>query len=146
MRVGLESAKAIVLNVTGSRIATESNDWEQCKGEWRAAMKSEAAGLGATFTPQEGDPKPTGDSGTLVVVNIADYRYLSPGARYGFGVMTENAFIKSRVQYRDLATGEVLGEHSYDTTSTAWQGIFSAMTEKQVQAICKQIIAEVTPR
>lgn len=135
-----------MLNVVGSKIATESNDWEQFKSEWRAVMKSEAAGVGATFTPQEGDPKPTGDSGTLVVVDIADYRYLSPGARYGLGVMTGNAFIKSRVQYRDLATGEERGEHAYDTTSMAWQGIFSAMTEKQVQAVCKQIISEVAHR
>ena len=48
--------------------------------------------------------------------------------------MTGNAFIKSKVQFRDLVTGDVLGKRSYDTTSTAWQGVFSAMTEKQVQA------------
>lgn len=146
VRVGPNSAKSIVLNVTGSKVSTESTDWEQLKGEWRGAMKSEAARVGASFVPQEGDPKPTGEPGTLVVVDIADYRYLSPGARYGFGIMTGNAFIKSKVQFRDLVTGDVLGERSYDTTSTAWQGVFSAMTEKQVQAICKQIVDEVAHR
>lgn len=146
VRVGPDSAKAIVLTLTGSKIATESKDWEQFKDEWRGAMKSEAAGVGASFAQQEGDPKPTGEAGTLVVVDVADYRYLSPGARYGFGVMTGNAFIKSKVQFRDLVTGDLLGERSYDTSSTAWQGIFSAMTEKQVQAICKQIVAELSHR
>ena len=29
MRVGPDSAKSIVLNVTGSKVATESKDWEQ---------------------------------------------------------------------------------------------------------------------
>ena len=146
LRIGPDGSKAIVMNVTGSTVATQSADWEQLVGEWRAAMKSEAAGIGATFADQEGEPKPTGAAGTLVVVDVADYRYLSPGARYGFGIMTGNAFIKSKVQFRDLAAGALLGERSYDTSSTAWQGIFSAMTEKQVQAICKQIVDEIAHR
>jgi hypothetical protein len=146
LRIGPDGSKAIVMNVTGSTLATESKDWEQLKGEWRAAMKSEATGAGASFANQEGEPRPTGAAGTLVVVDVADYHYLSPGARYGFGVLTGNAFIKSKVQFRDLAGGDLLGERSYDTTSTAWQGIFSAMTEKQVQAICKQIVDEIAHR
>jgi hypothetical protein len=32
---------------------------------------------------------------------------------------------------------------AYDTSSTAWQGVFSAMTDKQVQAICKQIVEQL---
>ena len=113
------------------------------KGGWRASMKDQATGIGASFVPQEGDPKPTGQAGTLVVVDIMDYRYLSAGARIAFGMMTGNAYIKSTVQFRDLATGNMLGERTYDTSSTAWQGAFSAMTDKQVQAICKQIVGEV---
>ena len=146
VRVGPDSAKSIVLNVIGSKAATESKDWEALKGEWRAAMKSEAALAGISASLQEGDPRPTGQPGTLVVVDVDDYRYLSPGARYGFGVMTGNAFIKSKVQFRDLVKGDVLGERSYDTSSSAWQGVFSAMTDKQVDAICKQIVAEVAHR
>jgi hypothetical protein len=143
IRVGRDSAKSIVLNITGSNVATESKDWEQFKGVWDASMKDEVTGIGASFAAQEGDPKPTGQAGTLVVVDIMDYRYLSAGARIAFGMMTGNAFIKSTVQFRDLATGNMLGERTYDTSSTAWQGAFSAMTDKQVQAICKQIAGEV---
>jgi hypothetical protein len=33
-----------------------------------------------------------------------------------------------------------------DTSSTSWQGVFSAMTEKQVEVICKQIVDEVAHR
>jgi hypothetical protein len=32
---------------------------------------------------------------------------------------------------------------NYDTTSTAWQGIFSGMTTKQVRAMCHEIVGEV---
>ena len=84
--------------------------------------------------------------GTLLVVNINDYRYLTPGARYGFGVMTGNAFIDSSVEYRDLKTGAVLGEKRFNTTSSAWQGVFSPMTDKQVQAIATEIAGEIKGR
>ena len=141
-----DATKAIVMNVTGSRVATESKDWEQFKGEWRAAMKSEATDIGASFTSQDGPAPPTGNPGTLLVVDIADYRYLSAGTRYGFGIMTGNAFVHAKVEFRDLRNGNVLGDRSYDTSSTAWQGVFSAMTEKQVQALCKQIMSEISRR
>lgn len=136
-----DSSRHIAMNVTGPH--TESGDWEQLKGEWRAAMKSAAASIGAKFSAQEGKPQPTGELGTLVVVNVNDYRYLSPGARYGFGVMTGNAYVDSTVQFMDLKTGALLGERKYNTSSTAWQGIFSAMTEKQIQAITSEIANEI---
>jgi hypothetical protein len=139
IRVGHDSSKKIVLNVTGSDVATQSKDWEQFKALWRSSMQDESAAIGAAFLAQDGVPKTTGEPGTLVVVDVADYRYLSAGARIAFGMMTGNAFINSKVQFLDLATGAALGERSYDTTSSASQGAFSAMTDKQVRAICKEI-------
>jgi len=50
--------------------------------------------MGASFTAQDGEPKPTGTPGTLLAVNIADFRLVSAGAHYGFGVMTGNASAK----------------------------------------------------
>lgn len=137
------SAGNIVMNVTGSQVAISSSDWEQLKGEWRAAMKKATAEAGLIYSPQEDAPHAPSQPGTLVVIYINDYRYLSRGARYGFGVMTGNAYIDSKVSFLDLQTGATLGERSYNTSSTAWQGIFSAMTEKQVQAICKDIVTQV---
>jgi len=143
LKTSAASAKNITMNVTGPRQITDSADWEQLKGEWRAAMKSAAASIGAAFSPQEGKPQPTGEPGTLVVVNVNDYRYISPGARYGFGIMTGNAYLDSTVQFMDLQTGAVLGSRTYNTSSSAWQGAFSPMTEKQIQAIAVEIANEV---
>lgn len=86
------------------------------------------------------------ESGTWVVVDINDYRYLTPGARFGFGVMTGNAFIDSRVQFIDLDTGRLIAEQLYNTSSSAWEGIFSAMTDKQVRAICNEVVTTINPR
>jgi hypothetical protein len=78
------------------------------------------------------------------VVKVDDYRYLSTGARYGFGVFAGNAFINADAQFRDLQSGRTLGTRKYNTSSSAWQGIFSAMTSKQVEAICNQIVSDIS--
>src|SRR6202000_132293 len=115
-------------------------DWEPFKGMWREAMQEEATAVGASFATQEGDVKPTGAPGTLLAVDIVDFRYVSTGARIGFGIMTGNAFVNAQVSFRDLSSGQVWGDRHYDTSSTAWQGVFSPMTDKQVHAICKEIV------
>lgn len=146
VRVPAQSSKNIVMNVTGSPTVVQSKDWEAFKGEWRSAMGSAATAAGARFSTQDGAPRPTSEPGTLVVVDVNDYRYLTPGARFGLGVMTGNAYIDTKVRFVDLRTGAPLGERAYNTSSSAWQGIFSAMTDKQVQAISKEVISEINPR
>lgn len=146
VQIPAASSKNVVLNVTGSSVATNSDDWEPFKGEWRSAMAAAAAARGAAFAAQEGAPRAAGEPGTLVVVDVNDYRYLTPGARFGFGVMTGNAYIDSDVRFVDLRTGAPFGERSYDTSSSAWQGVFSAMTAKQIQAISQEVVAEINPR
>ena len=141
--VGAQAGKSIVLNMTGSTVATTAKDWNDFKGLWRDACTQESATASAVFSMQDGEPKPTGDAGTLVVVNVADYRYVSTGARIMLGVMTGNAFINAQVTFRDLKSGDVRANKTYDTTSTAWQGIFSGMTTKQVRAMCHEIVGEI---
>lgn len=140
---GAPSGKAIVLNMTGSKDSTTAKDWTDFKGLWRDACAREATAVSAAFLMQEGEAQSTGAAGTLVVVDVIDYRYISTGARIAFGVMTGNAYINAKVTFRDLASGAVRTTKSYDTTSTAWQGIFSGMTAKQVQAMCHEIVGEI---
>jgi hypothetical protein len=141
--VGRAAGSAIVLNITGSTTSTSSKDWADFQSLWREPCSEESAAVGASLSMQEGEAKPTGDSGTLVLVNIVDYRYVSTGARIMLGVMTGNAYINAEVSFRDLKSGEVRATKTYDTTSTAWQGIFSGMTGKQVRAMCHEIAGEL---
>jgi hypothetical protein len=140
--VGVGAGKSIVLNMTGSTASTTAKDWNDFKGVWRDACAQESVAVGDVFSMQEGEPKPTGDAGTLVVVDVADYHYISTGARIMFGVMTGNSYINAKVTFRDLKSGDVRGSEAYDTKSSAWQGIFAGMTTKQVQAMCHEIVAE----
>lgn len=140
IRVSAEAARKLVLNLSGSQTATTADDWETMKGIWRDAFSQQAKDAGIAYGFQEGDAKPTGEAGTLLAVYVNDYRIVSTGARFGLGVMTGNAYVESKVGFIDLKNGEARGERPYNTKSTAWQGVFSAMTAKQVDAICKSMV------
>jgi hypothetical protein len=140
--VTASNGRSIVLNLTGSTQATTAKDWKDFRSLWREPCAHEATTAGDVFTMQEGEPKPTGEAGTLAVVDVADYRYVSTGTRIMLGVMTGNAYINAKVTFRDLASGDVKSTKTYDTTSSAWGGVFSGMTTKQVAAMCHEIVAE----
>lgn len=137
------AGKALVLDVTGSAVSTSAKDWNDFRALWPEACSQEATAVGAAFSLPDAVGSSTKSDGTLVVVDVEDYRYVSTGARIAFGVMTGNAFINAKVTFRDLKSGEVRATKSYDTTSTAWQGVFSGMTTKQVRAMCHEIVGEV---
>lgn len=43
--------------------------------------KQESARSGAAFSVLQGEPKATGESGTLLVVNVSVYRFINAGMR-----------------------------------------------------------------
>jgi hypothetical protein len=143
IRVPAESAKKIVLSVSGPATVTGSADWAPFRGELRNAFANEAEASGIAFTMADATAKPTGEAGTLLAMEVNDYRYLSTGARYGLGIMTGNAYVNAKVRYLDLKTGRLYGEQSVNTSSSAWQGVFSAMTDKQLQAIARDVVGDI---
>ena len=86
--------------------------------------------------------------GAIIVQRHWERRYLryfvALGAGVMLGVMTGNAFINAQVGFRDLKTGETWTTKTYDTKSSAWNGVFAAMTTKQVRAMCHEILGEVS--
>jgi hypothetical protein len=113
--------------------------WENIKSIWQDAIEEEATAIGARYTSQEGEPRHTNEIGTLILVYVNNYRYMSLGERFAIG-RTGNAFVDVKVEFRDLQSGSVLGDRRYKSSSTPWAGIFSAMTKKQIRAICKEIV------
>jgi hypothetical protein len=141
------ASQNLVLVILGDDKATKSADWEALKGEWRGAMRSAAGAQGMNLRFADTLPAPGGsEDGTLVVIRVNDYRYLSPGARFGFGIFTGNAFMDAAVAFSDLRSNRSYGERRYNTSSSAWQGIFSAMTDKQLAAISNEIVGELRRR
>jgi len=137
------SAKRLVLNMSGSAVVTQSKDWLAFQEEWRATFADHAKDAGMAFEVQQGEAHSTGEAGTLVQVYVNDYRIVGIGARIFFGAMTGNAFIDAKASYSDLNDGKQFGERSYNTTSSAWGGVFAKMTPQQVDSIASRVFGEL---
>ncbi|UZE22066.1 hypothetical protein LOY67_18665 [Pseudomonas sp. B21-056] len=138
-----ESAKQnLIVNFQGNSKVEQNEDWSRLKQEWNDALQVEATRAGYHLV----EAQPTsldGKDGVGIKINVTNFRYLTPGARYGAGVMVGNAWVNSRADYSDLKSGRLIGTRTYDTSSSAWEGVMSAMTQKQVQAISQQIISDI---
>lgn len=137
------SAKRLVLNMNGPAIVTQSKDWPAFQEEWRVTFADHAKEAGVAFEVQKGDARSTGETGTLLQVYVNDYRMVGIGARVFFGVMTGNAYIDAKASYTDLNDGKEFGERTYNTTSSAWGGVFAKMTPQQVDAIASKVFGEL---
>ena len=142
-RMPATAASKLVLNVTGSPASTGASDWNDFRLEWSENFMEQARLAGIPFEMQAGPAKPTGQDGTLLSVFVTDYRFLRPGTRYAVGVLAGNAYIESKMTFADLRTGATYGEQTANTTSSAWQGVFSAMTNRQVEAIAADVMKQL---
>ncbi len=138
--------KQLGLMVVGNSAMEGSADWQSFRGEWRAAMAAATATAGLRFTYFDTNVPEQTEPTTLIRVQVNDYRYLTPGVRYGFGIMTGNAFVDADVEFVELPLKKVLGSRKYTTTSSAWHGVFAAMTAKQLAAISTEIVKEVNQK
>ena len=137
---------ALALHITGTPAIQASSDWHTFRAEWRTAFNAAAAAtsIPTSYTEVEPTELPTGT--VLVRVFVNDYRYLTPGARFGFGIMTGNAYIDAEAEFIEFPHKRSLGKKKYSTSSSAWQGVFSAMTDKQVRALSDTMIQDLTQR
>ena len=145
LNIPAESAKRVVLSVQLAPAHPKDAGWAAFRKEWVDITQQQAQAQGFQFSAQDGE-QPTGQPGTLMVVRVNDYRHVTVGQRMAFGIMTGNAFIDAKVEFRDLKTGALYGERSYNTTSSAWQGVFSAVTPKQLYAIADEVLGEIRRR
>lgn len=134
--------RQVVLVIEGSDTARAQEDWADFRALWNDAIRTSATAAGIQGSVRDSRPASLDPPGVVVVVRVDSFRYVSTGARYGLGVMTGNAHIKASAQFVEVPGGKVAATRTYDTASSAWQGVFAPMTVKQVQAITDQIVAE----
>lgn len=146
MNIPAESARRVVLNMQLDPRHPQDSGWNDFKQEWIDITKQQSLAQGYEFAAQDGAPQPTGQAGTLMVVRIDDYRHVGVAARVMLGIMTGNAFIDAKVEFRDLQSGKLYGERSYNTSSSAMQGVFAPVTPKQIYALADEALAEIKRR
>ena len=138
-----EASKSnLFVSFKGTAEAESDTDWNLFKGAWTGALEQEASAAGYRASELSSSTNQSAN-GVLLVINVNKFRYLSAGARYAAGVMVGNAWVESEADFIDLHSRQKLGYRTYATSSSAWEGVVSAMTEKQVQAISKQMIADI---
>ena len=130
----------IALIIEGSTIAKNSSDWQLFRAEWRTGLYEAAVGVGMNFSFFDTDIPPETKPTILIILKIDDYRYITTSTRYSYGAMTGNAFMDIGVDLVELPARRLIISKKYKTSSSAWQGIFSAMTDKQIRAISDDII------
>jgi uncharacterized lipoprotein YmbA len=146
VRVPAASAKKVVLNISGTKTSVESKGWASFKEEWRATFAEHAKDAGIAFALQDGEARPASEAGTLLTVYVNDYRHVGIGARIFLGVMTGNAYVDAKVGFADLSNGQRFGEQAYNTSSSAWAGVFAKMTPQQIDAIASDVFREIKTR
>lgn len=136
------SARKVVMSMTGPKQVVEAKDWADFKREWRDTFSDHAKAAGIAFTFLDGEVAPQAQDGTMLLVNVADYRMVGIGARIMFGMMTGNAYINARIRYANLRDGSEFGEQQYNTTSSAGDGVFAKVTPQQVDTIGSAVFRE----
>ena len=136
-------ARVVVLSMTGPQQVVEAKDWADFKREWRDTFADHAKAAGIAFSFAEGEPRPLGQDGTLLIVTVADYRMIGIGSRLMFGIMTGNAYIDAHIRYASLRDGATLGEQQYNTRSSASSGIFAKVTPQQVDTIATEVFMDL---
>ena len=137
------AARKVVLAMTGPKTVVESKDWADFQREWRETFAEHAKEAGVQFSFSNAAPQPGGEDGTMLLVDVSDYRMVGIGARVLFGVMTGNAYIEARMRYASLRDGQVFGEQQYSTSSSAWGGVFAKVTPQQVDAIASSVFVDI---
>ena len=143
LQVPAASTRKVVLNMTGPVTVTQAKDWAAFKEEWRATFADHAKDKGVVFEVQQGEAHAVGEPGTLLNVYVNDYRMIGIGARIFLGVLTGNAYIDAKVTFTDLGDGQAFGEREYNTSSSAWGGVFAKVTPQQVDSIAAQVFGEI---
>jgi hypothetical protein len=146
IKVPAEATQRLVLNLQLDARHANDSSWKGFRQEWIDIMKEQAAAKGVKFEVQDGDVRPSGEPGVLLAVRVNDYKHVTVGQRMMLGIMTGNAFIDAKAEFRDLRSGAVLGDRSYNTSSSAGQGVFAPVTPKQIYAISDDVLSELKGR
>jgi len=142
VQIPAASAKRMVLTMTGPANVTGSSDWEEFKREWRETFSDHAREAGIDYSFVDTPPAAGSQDGTLLTVTVADYRNMGVGRRMLLGALAGNAYIDARISYTDLRAGTAFGEQQYNTSSTAWAGVFSRVTPQQVDQIATSVLLD----
>lgn len=136
------SRGGIAVVLTGTDAITKSSDWPSLTNDWQELLPDSASEtkVNATFIASENG---LSENQTMLVrIKVNDFRYISTAKRFMLGVMAGNAYMDLDIEYVQLPSRQVVSSKKINTSSSAWEGIFSAVTPKQVNAVSRVVLQD----
>lgn len=119
------------------------SDWSDFLEQWQKSLTNAAEDQAVSFIFANDESSMPANAAVLVRIHVNDFKYVSQVKRYMLGVMAGNATMDVDAKYISLPANEPFGAKNFNTSSSGWEGIFSAMTPKQVEAVSNMIVKEV---
>jgi len=130
----------IYLIVTGSDRAVRTGSWERLRSQFSDQLAEASRGHEQVILLAGSAQPPAGANGVLVNVYVLSYFYVSPWVRSVPLAGGRQATLNATVRVRDLRTGTIVAETSYDKMSRRSDGEIQEATEMQVRAIVEEIV------
>lgn len=138
-------AGALVVVVTGSPAAQSNGDWSSFLEEWESSLTDSAAAAKTPLVFAKDETAIPSNASVLIRLTVNDFKYVSTTKRFMLGIMAGNASMDVDALYIELPSNKTLGSKKFNTSSSAWEGIFSAVTPKQVRTVSELIVKDVVP-
>lgn len=137
------ASKTILLKVDAPSKLKADENWLAFLEEWETSMTAITSESQTSFKMLKGDEILPSDPAALVKIWVNDFKYVSQVKRYMIGILAGNASMNIDVEYFEMPGLKPLGQINFNTTSSAGQGVFSAMTPKQVNAVSIEIVGAI---
>lgn len=134
----------LVAVLQGSSAMRNSEDWEAFVEEWQESLATASSEAKVPFVFASNGDKLPQNASVLLRLTVKDFKYVSTTKRYLMGIIAGDASMDVDAQYIELPSNRPFGSKTFNTTSSAWQGIFSAVTPKQVQTVSEIILKDIT--
>lgn len=134
---------ALVAVVSGSQAVRSNADWPSLVEEWKESLAESAKTAKIPFVFAKDEAAIPSNASILVRLTVNDFKYVSTAKRYVLGVLVGNAYMDVNAQYIELPSNKSFGAKNFNTSSSAWEGIFSAVTPKQVRTVSEVIVRDV---
>ena len=139
----LSIAKIVLVTVPANEAVAKRPDWPELMAALTAAMAKASADARIEFSSFAAGSRPTPEPGTLVTLKVNDYKLIGSDQRFSMGAMSGSGALDAEASFADLQTGRELGKRKYSASSGAFQGLFSAPTERQLDVLSAQVIKDV---
>jgi len=137
-----KGAGSIAVTLTASSEVKNNDDWKSFFNEWQSAIPDAATDQNATAVVLDDDTSIPSSAKILIRIKVNEFRYVSTTKRYLFGIITGNADMNIEADFLGLPSMQLLGSKNISTTSHTLEGIFSAVTPKQVETVSKLLIQD----